>query len=191
MSDTSINEYENVSGGWVGVKVEDHTHRTGFRGMPVAPGARVSLSERERVATANAPRREADNPFANGALRLIAVDQQSTQQRPIGDGEPQPPEPPEEPKPKDLPEEAQGDAQGSQEGQKPESEMTEAEIADHNRKAAAARAVPTKEPPTPPPAAPAQTEQVGTPDATAAAGKKPEGQRAATEQVGTPEAAKK
>lgn len=188
-----INEYENVSGGWVGVKIKDDTRRTGYRGHPVPPFGRVLLSEEERVATANAPRKPEDNPFVNGHLRLIATDQTQATRRPIGDGEPQAPEP--EPKPPQQPE-AEAPA-----GQKPESEMTQEEINAHNAKVAAARAVPAKEPPEPPPApetaakgAPkskVQEEIVGTPEATAAAGEKPEGKRAAGEHVGTPSALKK
>ncbi len=188
MSESGINEYENVSGGWIGVKVKDESRRTGFRGHPVSPGGRVSLSEEERVATANAPRKPEDNPFANGALRLIAVDQQSTQARPIGDGEPQAPEP--EPEAAPDPEAEKPSAE------KPEDEMTEAEKAEHNRKAAAARAVPAREAPKSPPVTAGDGERktpetVATPEAKAAAGGKPEGQRTADETVGTPEAQKK
>lgn len=181
MSESGINEYENVSGGWLGVKVKDDNRRTGFRGFAVAPRGRVMLSLEERKATANAPRDPDDNPFANGNLRLIAKDQETSQGRPIGDGEVQDPEP---------------------EPQAPPSEPdpTSAEVEEHNRKAAAARAVPSKEMPKGPEASQAPEaqagqsgdakapEQVATPEAVAAAGKKPEGKRAATETVGTPDA---
>lgn len=178
-----INEYENVSGGWVGVKVKDDSRRTGFRGQSVAPRQRVSLDEDERKATANAPRNDEDNPFLK-QLRLIAKDQDGTNRRPTGDGEPQPPM---EPEPEPSPEPAETPTE-----EKPEDQMTQAEIDAHNAKAAAARAIPAKQAPDPPPkTAEKPNERVGTPEAVAAAGEKPEGKRAAGEQVGTPSALKK
>lgn len=54
-------EFQNQSGGWLGVVVIGP--KGDDRGVSVAPGASVWLSEEEQVLTANAPRRAADNPF--------------------------------------------------------------------------------------------------------------------------------
>lgn len=207
MASNEKSEFENVSGGWVGVQVHDEGTRGGFRGIAVPPGGRVWLDEEEQIATANKPREDKDNPFVNGHLQLTAAKQEMQNRRPIGDSaEPQAPAPEPQPEQTEQPP-AEGEA-----GQKPESEMTQEEIAAHNAKAAAARAIPTKQPPASPPATPpaekqaqtqaqaaqerqqAQTggqEKVGTPEATAAAGAKPQGERPEGERVGTPDAVKK
>lgn len=54
-------EFQNQSGGWLGVVVIGP--KGDDRGVSVAPGASVWLSEEEQVLTANAPRKAADNPF--------------------------------------------------------------------------------------------------------------------------------
>jgi len=196
---TEKSEFENVSGGWIGVQVRDDTRRSGFKGIGLGPGARVWLDEDEQTVTANRPRNPEDNPFINGHLKLTASKQEMQNRRPIGDSmEPQAPTPPETP-----PEAPQGDGQpeGAPEGetpptepeapatppQKSEEDMTAEEITAANAKAAAARAIPTKQPPAPEPT----PERVATPEAVAAAGAKPEGKRGPTEQVGTPSAQKK
>lgn len=206
-------EFENVAKGWIGVQIRDESRRTGFRGTPVRPGERIWLSVDEQVATANAPREEKDNPFVNGNLKLTASSQEMGNRRPIGDdgsATVAPEEPQETP---ETPPEAEGEGEtpeeppAADEAAQKETEMTEEQIADHNRKAAAQRAIPQAPPPSgsvsqtkqeaaekraageqkPPPT----PEQVGTPEATAAAGNPPEGKRAAGEQVGTPDALKK
>jgi hypothetical protein len=209
MASSEKSEFENVSGGWIGVQVHDDARRAGFKGIGLKPEGRIWLDEEEQVATANRPRKAEDNPFINGHLKLTASKQEMQNRRPIGDSlEPQAPAPepaPDEPQADGAPEGEEskegtpGDGEQPPEktepAQKSEDEMTEAEKAAHNRAAAAARAVPSKQPPpSPPPTttaasekkAPTPPEQVGTPEAVAAAGKKPEGKRDSTEHVGTP-----
>lgn len=213
MASSEKSEFENVSGGWIGVQVHDDARRAGFKGIGLKPEGRIWLDEEEQVATANRPRKAEDNPFINGHLKLTASKQEMQNRRPIGDSlEPQAPAP--EPAPEtpqdDAAPEGEETKEEAAEGEKPaetppkepvqktEEEMTEAEKAAHNRAAAAARAVPSKQPPPSPPQTTTTTataadkkptpppEQVATPEATAKAGVKPEGKRDSTEHVGTP-----
>lgn len=78
-------EWKNVSEGVVGVVVYDDRNQRG--GIGVKPGDSVWLTEQERIATANAPRREENNPFANGALVLATRAADVRNRRPFGDAE--------------------------------------------------------------------------------------------------------
>jgi hypothetical protein len=184
MSREVKDEFENISGGWIGIQVHDEGRRTGFKGVGLAPGARIWLDEEEQIATANKPRNEKDNPFANGQLKKTASGQEIGSRRPIGANMPV-----EEPSP--APE-----APAAEQPVEEEEEMSEREKAEHNRKAAAERAVPAAGQPAPSTTeqrqkAPTPPEQVATPEATAAAGQAEQGQRAASERVGTPGAQEK
>jgi hypothetical protein len=96
MTDDIRSEWKNISDGVLGAVVYDDRNQP--RGVAVKPNETVWLSERERIATANAPRQERDNPFANGALVLVTRASEVKNRRPFGDdtvaeGEPQAPEP--------------------------------------------------------------------------------------------------
>lgn len=75
-------EFENVSDGVIGVQVADGNGR--MTGIPVRPGESVWLSEAEEIATANAPRRPEDNPFAKGWLQVRTRAGDVINRRPIG-----------------------------------------------------------------------------------------------------------
>lgn len=78
-------EFKNVSGGVQGVVVIDDSGKS--KGIPVKPGDTVWLSEQEEILTANAPKRDADNPFANGALVVQTRASEVLNRRPIGSRE--------------------------------------------------------------------------------------------------------
>ena len=74
-------EFENVSSGVIGVVViEDHKRK----GVPLKPGETVWLTQEEEIATANAPKRDEDNPFAKGWLAVKTLPSQVLNRRPIG-----------------------------------------------------------------------------------------------------------
>ena len=202
-------EFRNVSGGYAGVQVKDHTGR--MRGVPVAPGATIWLDEDEQVATANAPRKDEDNPFTDGTFELLTPAAEIVNRRPIGhsekqqvnevgaaaaEGSPGGPQPEgvaassggDEDSPPGESDEPEQPADGGSED-KPEKapeEMSQAERDEQNAKEAAKRAVKDGQPPA---SGPQQADETGA--AVEPAGKAPEGKRMQTEQVGTPEAAVK
>lgn len=75
-------EFRNVTTGWIGVVTIDG--RGDSQGIPVAPGQSVWLSEEEQIATANAPQSDADNPFTNGTLAIVAKGSEVKNRRPFG-----------------------------------------------------------------------------------------------------------
>lgn len=121
----SKNEYRNDSEGVCGVVVIDNGKE---KGIPIGPGDSVWLSEEERIATANAPTKDEDNPLNNGVLTLVTPAEEIRNRRPIGDdklGEPEPePEPEKKPEPESkappapqkTPEQVQAEAKKAQEG---------------------------------------------------------------------------
>jgi hypothetical protein len=166
-------EFENVADGVIGVVLIDpDTHK--HHGIAVKPGETVWLSEPEEIATANAPRRPEDNPFAAGWLKLKTRASEMKSARPIGSanvtfdrtteiqtegGEP-PAEPPEPPPAEDL-----------DQGNKPVPPPTEVRPPDPDT---------TGAPPPLPEGDPqrgarAPGEEVGTPEAVAKAGRRPAG----------------
>lgn len=83
-------EFRNTTEGHIGVVVIENGNE---RGIGVRPGDSIWLSEDEQIATANAPRRDEDNPFINGQLELVTAAQEIANRRPIGSSEaPQVPE---------------------------------------------------------------------------------------------------
>lgn len=82
---TSKDEFVNTTDGWVGVVELDHLGQA--KGGAVEPGGSTFLNEEEQILTANAPRMDADNPFANGALQLKTRSVDIKQRRPYGGGE--------------------------------------------------------------------------------------------------------
>lgn len=83
-------EFRNDSPGVCGVVVlrEGKPHGTFVR-----PGETIWLTEAEQVETANAPRRDEDNPFKDGTLSLVTASTEIANRRPIGDSQsPQVPE---------------------------------------------------------------------------------------------------
>lgn len=102
-------EYRNATAGIIGVVTIENGKE---RGIAVKSGETIWLSEDERIATANAPRKEEDNPLANGSLVLETPASEIKNRRPIGadtheepqaetppDPEPPAPEPDPEPAP--------------------------------------------------------------------------------------------
>lgn len=157
-------EWKNTTSGHLGVVKHDDEGKP--RGISVRPGGTVLLSEKDRVATANAPQNPANNPFQNGALVCIAAEAELSTRRPIGDAreaapDPQPeptPEPPAEP-----PQEPQGETGAAP---APEGDPPQGQAAPHEE-AAAVPPVPEVSVETVEPAAPApepvQVHQEGDP----------------------------
>lgn len=83
MATTVRDEFINVSDGWVGV-VQLGIHGEP-RGAAVEPRGNVWLSEEEQILTANAPRRDEDNPFVNGCLELRTRGVEIKSRRPYGE----------------------------------------------------------------------------------------------------------
>lgn len=81
MANIIRDEFRNDSGGFLGVVTIDN--RGDRHGVSVAPGDTVWLSEEEQIATANAPRSEADNPLTNGNLVLLTSGQEVKSRRPL------------------------------------------------------------------------------------------------------------
>lgn len=94
---TGKDEFINTSDGWVGVSTLKPNGEA--RGAAVEPGGSVFLSEEEQILTANAPRSDEDNPFANGSLVLARRAVDVPNRRPWGEhpGAPEPDETPVEP----------------------------------------------------------------------------------------------
>lgn len=74
-------EFKNVSGGRLGYSYYNEDGR--LAGDTVAHGDTVWLSERDQIATANAPRRPEDNPLANGALVEVTAPTEIKNRRPL------------------------------------------------------------------------------------------------------------
>lgn len=88
---TTKDEFRNTTPGWVGVTLING--RGEANGFPVAPGDTVWLGEDEQISTANAPKLDVDNPFANGALELITRGVEVKNKRPWGSHAGAPPTP--------------------------------------------------------------------------------------------------
>lgn len=92
MTDPTLrSEWINDSGGTVGVTLFDDDGKR--IGGVVKPGATVWLTEKERIATANAPAKASDNPFANGTFRCVTPSTEMANRREFGaeqapDGQP-------------------------------------------------------------------------------------------------------
>lgn len=85
MSDNpTASEFRNDSEGVLGV-IQRGGQDNKLRGGSVKPGDTVWLTEEEQVATANAPKLEANNPFTNGSLTLVTKQGELKNRRPIGD----------------------------------------------------------------------------------------------------------
>jgi hypothetical protein len=79
---TEKDEFVNVSDGWVGVTTLRPNGDQ--RGIAVEPGGSTFLTEEEQILTANAPRDDKDNPFANGMLKLRRKAVEIRNRRPFG-----------------------------------------------------------------------------------------------------------
>lgn len=171
-------KFRNDSGGVLGVLRKNAEGK--LKGVALGIGDEVWLDRDEQIATAQAPKRPADNPFNNGGLTRLTEEGDQPLDRPIGDSldvstapAPEPPAPPDEDEPPAQPPASQPEAPAA-----PAPDSEEEAV----RKAAVARA---SSPPIPPdqtpPKAPA-AKAVAKPVAPA------QGQRSASEQVGTPSA---
>lgn len=156
-------EFRNESAGFIGVVVMEEGKP---RGISVEPGDSVFLTEEEQIATANAPRDDKDNPFVNGALKLLTPATEIANRRPIGDTLA-----PQVPQSERQQEEAQAEREKTEEAQR---QQVEAEA---RRKAAAQKQA--QQPATP-------VEETGA--AISPGGAPTHGKRAASEEVATPEA---
>jgi hypothetical protein len=78
-------EFKNASDGVQGAVVMDDTGKP--KGVAVRPGDSIWLTETEEILTANAPRRDEDNPFANGSFTLLTRATEVSNRRPIGSRE--------------------------------------------------------------------------------------------------------
>lgn len=162
-------EFRNESGGVIGIV----TIEPGGKIVPIAltPGFSCWLSEEEQIATANAPIRDEDNPFANGFLVKVTDAKDIKNRRPIGDTL----DTPEGVEHKQRAEEARAarDAENKAQAEEEAARLAQAQEQ-------AARPEPAKAPPrqsADETAAPPQPQ-----------GKAAEGTRASGEEVGTPEA---
>jgi hypothetical protein len=75
-------EFKNVSGGVQGAVIVDVTGKP--KGIPVRDGDSIWLTEAEEILTANAPRRDEDNPFTNGSFIVLTRASEAANRRPIG-----------------------------------------------------------------------------------------------------------
>jgi hypothetical protein len=85
-TDTASNvrdEFRNTTDGWIGVIQMVGPHREP-KGTAVEPHGTVWLNEEEQILTANAPRADEDNPFANGQLELVSRGAEIKSRRPFG-----------------------------------------------------------------------------------------------------------
>lgn len=73
-------QFRNDSGGVAGVIILENGQA---KAIPVQPDDTVWLSEEEQAMTANAPRREHDNPFINGTLTLVTEAKEIRHARPL------------------------------------------------------------------------------------------------------------
>lgn len=168
-------EFRNDSGGIIGVV----TIEPGGKevGLPLQPDETIWLSEDERIATANAHKRDEDNPFINGHLTKITNAEDVKNRRPIGDDQEVAPDAEEQ---RQKAEEAAQRKRDEDEAQRKEEDA---------RREAGQEAATAPKPPAPAPK-PSQARQA--PEETAApqeaGGKAAQGSRAAGEEVGTPEA---
>lgn len=185
-------EFRNDAGHVIGVSTK--RAKGEMKSMGLLPGDTVWLDEEEQIATANAPRDDADNPFTNGHLTLVTEPKEIVNRRQIGYSDHQ--------QVSDLAEEPGPAAGGSEDGAPPggsgeqgddppeappkapeekvpppnlDGVQTPAQEA--QAKAAANRAIKTQAAAPPKPVEPAKDPS-----------KPPEGKRAPTEEVGTPEA---
>lgn len=195
---TTKSEFRNTRDFHIGVVLKREDGRT-MKGMALEPGGRVWMDEEEQMATANAPRKESDNPFTNGDLELVQSATAKANRRPIGDtvhpdvqetggqvAEDNPEPPSEAAEPAAEPEAAgatsDGEAAPASEGAAEEPQAagkrtpTKEEAEESARNAAARRR----------PSAPGDPSHTGSPPAPA--GKPVEGSRAAAEEVATPQA---
>lgn len=170
-------EFRNDSAGVCGAVVTEAGGKP--KGIAIKPGETIWLTEEDQILTANAPRKQEDNPFVNGTLTLVTEPKDIANRRPIGYSDRQQAEMSES-------DQAAADkARAEQEAAKAEHERKEAEEAEARAQAAAN---PANKPPARLPhqggSDPAeetglQVEPTGPP---------PEGERAVQEEVGTPEA---
>lgn len=100
-----VSEWRNTTSGHLGVVKHDEEGKP--RGISVKPGGTVLLTEKDRVATANAPANAANNPFQNGALVCITAETELSHRRPIGDASQSAPDP--QPEPEPAPPEPEGE----------------------------------------------------------------------------------
>lgn len=78
---TEKDEFTNTSRGQCGAIVVENGKE---KGIAVRPGDTVLLSEIEQTLTANAHRRNEDNPFINGTLKMTGKASEMRHRRPIG-----------------------------------------------------------------------------------------------------------
>lgn len=195
-SPTTKSEFRNTRDFHIGVVLKREDGRT-MKGMALEPGGRVWMDEEEQMATANAPRKESDNPFTNGDLELVQSATAKANRRPIGDtlhpdvqetggqvaeDNPEPPSGPAEPAPEPQAAGAKSDGEAApategaaEEPQAAGKREPTKEEAEANARAAAAR----RRPP-----APGDPSHTGSPPP--ATGKAAQGSRAPAEEVATP-----
>lgn len=75
-------EFRNDAGHVIGVMTK--RGKGDMKSLAVMPDDTVWLDEEEQIATANAPRDEADNPFTNGFLSLVTEPKEIVNRRQIG-----------------------------------------------------------------------------------------------------------
>lgn len=168
-------EFRNATSGTIGVVTIEPGGKQ--QALPLVAGATVWLSEEEQMATANAPRHDADNPFINGTLEKVSLPQGVKNRRPIGISQETQAE-------KDQREKAEAEAKVVNERRAAAAAAQRKEEAERKKEGekAAQRGGARPQPPQ------RQTaEETGAPPQPQ--GKAAEGSRAAGEEVATPEAA--
>jgi hypothetical protein len=123
-----FSEWKNTTSGHLGVVKHDDEGKP--QGVSVRPKGTVLLSEKDRVATANAPANPANNPLSNGALVCVTAEADMTHRRPIGDAE-RTSEP--EPEPEATPEAEAGQETGA--AVSPQGEAPKGQAAPHEETA--------------------------------------------------------
>lgn len=161
MSERIKDEFVNTTQGYAGaIVIEDGKQR----GVAVRPGDTIWLSEQEQIVTANAPRREEDNPFINGTFKLLTRGAEVPNRRPIGAQQGQ---------------DDQAEAKAALEAQRQAEEEAKAK-AERDRREALAKLEKEREETPPSPLATSQPVPPAVPA--------PQGQTAPLEEAATPEA---
>lgn len=136
-------EFRNVGKGWCHVITIDR--RGEQRGIAVAQGDRILLTEEEQIATANAPRDPDNNPFIHGGdnglvLERVRTDVSRTNHRPLG--------------PEDAPSAPAGETEQPPSEPEPEAESPSKEERGESPPEKPAEKPPASDPKPPAPAAP-------------------------------------
>lgn len=123
-------EFENTTDGFVGVVSRNPDNK--MTGAVVRPKENVLLDKQEQIATANAPKRDKDNPLANGMLKKVRSGSEVENRRPL--------EPSATPEPEPAPQEAAPESDEARKEREAQERIAAAEAREKAEEAAKAKA---------------------------------------------------